>query len=226
MKPQEIQKRGVATRKFNRTEKKSVRQLQLIQAAIECISKHGFEGMTLANVTEIAGTSLGFVNFQFGSKERLLEATLSHLAAEHHNQWKQDIHNPNFSDFDRLLLIVDSHFHPNICNRKKLSVWFAFFGEAGNRSVYKKIVDKIDNERFNEIIRLCGSIKVAGDYADMNYRQVAMTLEALFDGLWLNMLLYPKLYSASISKNQIHDFLAATFPHHFDRLKPCKEGKI
>ena len=218
----ELTEQGAASRRYNRTEAKSLRQLQLIKATIECIAKHGFEGTTLARVTETAGTSLGFVNLHFGSKERLLEATLRFLATEHRNQWKQGIQQPELSDFDRLLLIVDSHFHPPICNRKKLAVWFAFFGEAGSRGVYRKIVDEIDFERFEEIIRLCQDIQEEGGYADADPRQVAMTLEGLFDGLWLNMLLYPKLYSSDASKKQIHSFLAAMFPRHFDRSKPCK----
>lgn len=218
-----LTEQGTASRRFNRTEAKSVRELQLIKATIECIAKHGLTGTTLAKVTEVAGSSLGFVNFHFKSKERLLEATLKLLAVEHHSQWQKDVEEPGLSDIDRLLRIADSHFYPRICSRKKLAVWFAFFGEANNRGAYRKIVDDIDDERFAEIFRLCQSIKAEGNYSEIDPKQVAMTLEGLFDGLWLNMLLYPDLYTTEISKKQVHIFLAAMFPRHFGRSMPCNE---
>ena len=222
----ELTNHDAPSKKVRRTEEKSVRRLQLIKATIASIAKHGFSGTTVAKVTEIAGLSLGFVNFHFGSKERLLEATLSFLAMEHREQWQLEVRDPHLSDVDRLLRIVDSHFHPRICSRKKLAVWFAFFGEAGNRSVYRKIVVDIDDERLFETIRLCHELKEAGGYANIDPRHVALTLEGMFDGLWLNILIYPSEFNADVSKKQIRTFLAAIFPRHFGGSIPSHEGTL
>jgi TetR/AcrR family transcriptional regulator, transcriptional repressor of bet genes len=200
-------------RKARRTEDKSVRRVQLIEATIACIAKHGITGTTLAKVTEVAGLSLGLVNFHFATKERLFEETLRFVASEHRAQWQKGIKATNLGDADRFLAIIDSFFHPQICSRKKLSVWFAFFAEAANRSIYRSIVADIDEERHQESMRLIRRFAAEGDGVDPVF--VSLTLEALTDGLWLNMLLYPEDFSRAQSKTQVRRVLALMFPRHF-----------
>ena len=212
-------------RKPRRTEDKSVRRVQLIEATIECIAKHGIVGTTLAKVTEVAGLSLGLVNFHFASKECLFEETLRFVANEHRAQWQKGIKSKNLSDADRFLAIIDSFFHPHICSRKKLSVWFAFFGEAANRSTYRTIVADIDEERHQESMQLIRGFAADGNSVGIDPIFVSLTLEALVDGLWLNMLIYPENFSRDQSKNQVRRVLALMFPHHFDHTLSKVNGK-
>jgi TetR/AcrR family transcriptional regulator, transcriptional repressor of bet genes len=202
-------------RKPRRTENKAVRRAQLIEATIDCIAKYGIVGTTLAKVTEVAGLSLGLVNFHFDSKERLFEETLRFVANEHRDQWQKDITAAKPTDTDRFLAIIDSFFHPRICSRRKLSVWFAFFGEAANRSIYRAIVMDIDEERHQESMRLIRRLAAESGDVVIDPVVVSLTLEALFDGLWLNMLVYPEDFSRELSKTQVRRVLAMTFPRHF-----------
>lgn len=215
----------VPVRPPRRTEDKSVRRVQLIEATIACIAKHGITGTTLAKVTEVAGLSLGLVNFHFATKERLFEETLRHVASEHRDQWKKVIKSTHLDDAQRFLAIIDSFFHPQICSRKKLAVWFAFFGEAANRSVYRSIVEDIDEERHQESMRLIR--RFAEDRGDAGVDPVfaSLTLEALTDGLWLNMLLYPEEFPRDVCKSQMRRVLALMFPHHFSPALATSNGK-
>ena len=52
------------------------RRKQLIKATIKCIAKNGLSGTTMADVTKLAGLSLGIVNLHFETKEKLLVETL------------------------------------------------------------------------------------------------------------------------------------------------------
>jgi TetR/AcrR family transcriptional regulator, transcriptional repressor of bet genes len=201
--------------KPRRTEDKAVRRAQLIDATMDCMAEHGISGTTLAKVTEIAGLSLGLVNFHFASKERLFEETLRFVANEHRDQWQQDIKAAKPTDTDRFLAIIDSFFHPRICSRRKLSVWFAFFGEASNRSIYREIVMDIDEERHQESMRLIRRIAAESGDVGIDPIIVSLTLEALVDGLWLNMLIYPDEFTRELSKTQVRRMLAMTFPRHF-----------
>ena len=45
------------------------RRKQLIKATIKCIAKNGLSGTTMADVTKLAGLSLGIVNLHFETKE-------------------------------------------------------------------------------------------------------------------------------------------------------------
>ena len=197
-----------------RTASREVRRRQLIEATINSISQHGIGGTTMNTVTEFAGLSLGIVNFHFKSKQNLLEETLVFLAREHHDLWFKAYRDAGLSAAEKLLAIVDAHFHPRICTRKKLSVWYAYFGEAGRRKAYRALVDEIDNQRLGISTALCTAIIEEGGYDCPPAQHVAQTLEGLYDGLWLNILMYPATFTREQCKAQIRAYLATTFPQH------------
>lgn len=203
-----------------RTASKEVRRRQLIDATINSIAEHGIGGTTMTTVTELAGLSLGIVNFHFQSKQNLLEETLMFVAREHYDQWEKAYHDAGLDAATKLLAIVDAHFHPRIFTRKKLAVWYAFFGEVRRRAVYRSLVDDMDRERFEVSTRLCAEILADGGYDGPPADHVARMLEALYDGLWLNTLMYPGKFTREGSKHQIRVYLATVFPRHF---QPCAD---
>jgi TetR/AcrR family transcriptional regulator, transcriptional repressor of bet genes len=198
-----------------RTASKQVRRRQLIDATIESISKYGISGTTMTTVTSIAGLSMGLVNFHFKTKEILFEETLKFLAEEHRDQWKKSYGKAELTPEAKLLSIVDAHYHPNICSRKKLAVWFGFYGEAVYRAKYRKLMQTIDPERWELSKGLCAQIIQSGGYKNADDGVIADTLEGLYDGYWLNILIYPGEFSRKDAKVQIRIYLATTFPKHF-----------
>lgn len=201
-------------RRTRRTESKEVRRQQLIDATITSIARHGIGGTTLSRVTEIAGLSLGIVNFHFKSKQNLFEETLVSLAQEHHAQWRRAYDDAGLSAAEKLLAIVDAHFHPAICSPKKLAVWYAFFGEAGRRRVYRRLIETIDMERYDLSLRLCEELARESGGSAIPPRQIANLLEALYDGIWLELLTYPEHYTRETARDHIVAFLARMFPDH------------
>ncbi|TNF64901.1 MAG: TetR family transcriptional regulator [Rhodobacteraceae bacterium] len=207
-------KTGPKTRR--RTASKEVRRQQLIDATITSIARNGIGGTTMSTVTEIAGLSQGIVNFHFRSKQNLFEETLTFLAREHHDHWHKAYTDAGLGALDKLLAIVDAHFHPVICTRKKLSVWFAFYGEAGRRAIYRSLVDNIDDERFEISTELCRLIIEEGGYSGIEPRFVAQMLESLYDGLCLHILMYPGSLSRDEARRQVRGYLSGIFPKHFE----------
>ncbi|WP_397541921.1 transcriptional regulator BetI [Roseovarius salis] len=203
-----------------RTASKEVRRQQLIDATIESIAQNGMSGTTMTSVTGFAGLSIGIVNFHFKNKETLFEETLRYLAEEHRNQWRQSVKKADLAPEAKLLAIVDAHFHPRICSRKKLAVWFGFYGEAATRASYRHIMSEIDDERWYISQQIIGEIIEAGGHKGLTAREVADTLEGLYDGFWLNILIYPEEFSRDDAMARIRDYLADTFPNHFDHPAP------
>ena len=193
----------------SRTAAPEVRRKQLIDATITCIAKSGIAGTTLTAVTKEAGLSLGLVNFHFKSKDALLAATLNALAEEHRALWTKALGQGGLSAADKLAAIVDAQFHPRVCSRKKLAVWFAFFGDAAHRKSYRASSSHIDAERQETSARLCREI------GDVDAEQIAATLEGLFDGLWLNMLMYPDKFQRQEAARSVFAYLRTQFPSHF-----------
>ena len=198
-----------------RTASKEVRRRQLIEATIDSVAKRGFSETTLATVTKGANLSHGIVNFHFKSKDALFVETLGFLAEEHQELWQKMLDKVGSSAPEQLLTLIDADFHPKVCNRKKLTVWFAFYGESGNRNAYREKCHEIDELRIKETERMCQEIKDDGPYDHIDPHMIANGLEAFIDGLWLNMLLYPKTFSRDAAKKTCVAYLAATFPKHF-----------
>ncbi|WP_245815177.1 TetR family transcriptional regulator C-terminal domain-containing protein [Shimia gijangensis] len=186
--------------------------MQLIEATITSISKHGISGTTLTSVTKEAGLSLGLVNFHFKSKEVLLTETLRFLAEEHRTLWMSKLSKSNLSPRDKLFAIVDAQFDPSVCSRKKLAVWFAFFGETAQRKSYRTTSSDIDMERQDVCADLFQQIITAEGHEQRDAEGCARALEGLFDGLWLNMLLYPAKFTRKDAAVQVRTHINAILP--------------
>ena len=183
---------------------REARRQQLIDATIDSISKRGFSGTTLATVTASVKLSHGTVNYHFDSKETLYVETLGYLAEEHHTHWHAAVLDATPDPAKQLAAIVGTDFDPKIASPKKLAVWFAFCGQAKYRPNYLKSHNKYDDERFDEITRLCTDPNV-----------VARCVEALVDGLWLNLLLYPHGTHRAEARDDCLSYLGEFFPKHF-----------
>ena len=165
-----------------RTASREARRQQLIDATIDSISKRGFSGTTLETVTRGANLSHGIVNFYFRTKEDLYLETLGHLTGEHYRRWYGAMTRAGPDPARQLGAIVDADFDRTICSRRKLAVWFAFWGQAKYRPNYLRIHSRYDDERFEEISRLCREIAADGAYGGLDPESVARCLESLVDG--------------------------------------------
>lgn len=207
-----------SARKPRRAEAKAERRMQLIDATIRCIAKHGLSATTIAKVSEIAGTSVGLANFHFDNKEKLLEATLRHLADEQRACWHERAQDPAYTHIQRLMAIVDSRFNPRICQRRKLAIWFAFWGDAGARNIYRRVVAGLDDERLDATVAILSALWSETGHDQRNPIETALGIEAFYDGLWLNMLLYPDDFRRLACRQRALDYLATLLPTEVSAL--------
>lgn len=203
-------------RSSKRTERREKRRRQLIDATIKCISKHGIGGTKLGDVARTAGLSQGIVNLHFDSKDNLLTATLRYLADEYRQQFEQTLERAGSRPEQRLRKLLEMDFRPAICDRRKLAVWFAFWGEAKAVPTYRKICQQRDREYGAVLENLCSQIIDDGGYAGPDARTVADALSAMTDGLWLSCLISPGDFDRRQALAAVTSYLCAVFPRHFD----------
>jgi TetR/AcrR family transcriptional repressor of bet genes len=200
-----------------RTAPKEHRRAQLIKATIRSVAHRGLAETTIATVAREARLSQGIINLHFTSKERLLIETLRHLADEYRTAWQNALEAAGSSAAARLAAMVALDFDPAVCERNKLAVWFAFWGEVKFRPTYRKICAARDKAYDDMVRELCEAMRREGGYRNVDAAVIADGLSALTDGLWLDLLVRPETMSREQARRVATNYLADAFPRHIRR---------
>ena len=207
---------AAATEKMTRRAlAKEHRRQQLIDATIKCISKKGLGSTTLSDVAKEAGLSQGIVNLHFNSKDNLLCETLKFLAEDYDAEFMQAVENAPPEPAARLLALMEMDLKPAICDRRKLAVWFAFWGEVKSVPTYQRICAAYDDKYDGIMLDLANAIIREGSYAGIDAQTVTDVLSSLTDGLWLSCLINPKSFNRTAALAAITSYLCAVFPDHY-----------
>src|SRR6202453_4094524 len=125
---------------------------RLIDACISALHIYGPSRTTVEKVVAIAKMSPGIVRFYFDSKAAMLVASLQFLAAEFEEQLLVPVAKLKSRPVAALQLLVDLYLDPDIASPRKVSVWYAFWGEASSRQEYYDICGQKD-ESFAALVR-------------------------------------------------------------------------
>lgn len=206
----------VATAKrTKRTARREQRRQQLIDATMKCIARRGMSSTTLGDVAGEAGLSQGIVNLHFQSKDNLLEETLRYLADEYKAQFIKAYEKSGPGAVEKLRALIELDLRPSICDRRKVAVWFAFWGEVQSRPVYRKICDENDQFYDDTIEALAADIIADGAYTGVTAESVAIVLNSMTNGLWLSCLISPSTFDRRKAMDAVLQYLASVFPKHF-----------
>jgi len=198
------------------------RQLQLIRATIRSVAKNGLSDTTMATVAKEAGLSQGIINLHFKSKERLLDETLRYIADEYRSVWEKALAETGPSPAERLTVLVEVDFKLPVCDRNKLAVWFAFWGESKSRPRYRKLCATRDIQYRRELGAICEQLIEEGGYEDLDPMVLATGLSAMTEGLWLDLLISPRSMTREQARDICFAYLASAFPRHFSNPWPLE----
>jgi len=132
--------------------RRSRQRQRLIDACIAALHLYGPSRTTVEKVVAIADLSPGIVRFYFDSKDAMLVASLSYLAAEFEERVLVPVARLKDSPVRALEVLVDLYFDPQIASTRKISVWYSFWGEASSRQEYLDICGRKD-EDFAALVR-------------------------------------------------------------------------
>ena len=116
----------------------SRRRDRIIEATVATIARFGLSRTTMERVAVAAKVSPGTVTFHFASKEALLLAALDHLAVEFDSARRGALAAVGDDPVRALLALIEVNFDPVISDRRKIAVWYAFWGEARARQEYMR----------------------------------------------------------------------------------------
>jgi TetR/AcrR family transcriptional repressor of bet genes len=196
--------------------------MQLIKATVRSVAKNGLSDTTMATVAREAGLSQGIINLHFQSKQRLLVETLRYIADEYRTSWEKALDGAGPSPAERLAALVEVDFKMPVCDRNKLAVWFAFWGESKSRPTYRKLCAARDVQYRKELGALCQLLIEEGGYQGLDATVLATGLSAMQEGLWLDLLISPRSLTREQALNICLAYLASAFPRHFS-VQPMPE---
>ena len=145
----------------------------------------------------------------------MLVETLRFLSEQYRRAWEKAVSRAGDSPADQLAAMVSTDFKPPVCDRNKLAVWFAFWGESKSRPTYRKICALRDMAYRSEMVHVCEELVEKGGYKDIDADSVAAGLSAMSSGLWLDLLTNPRSMSRERAKQICMSYLATTFYKHY-----------
>lgn len=188
------------------------RRAQILDATIESIVRHGLSATTLATVADAAGLSQGVTVFYFKTKQALLAEALRCHYEEYRAVWQAALAAAPADPIARILALIHADFDPAICNRRTLTLWHAFWGEAAARPLFASISESFDRERAEAMREQCEAAAGLLDAAVWRVADLALALDSLTDGMWLRMHLDPDSMDNAHARRITLRAVAAAFP--------------
>lgn len=189
-------------------------QARMIEAVVDVVARHGISGTTFANVSATAGVSQGALVFHFKTKDGLLTETLSRLLQEYEQAWSAAFASPD--PLTRILGLIRADFSASICSRKKLALWFSFWGEAGVQPLYNKICVEAEDARYQAMLSSCRAlVETSGGPEPV---LLTNSIDAFTDGLWLQMHIQSQPITRTDALESALAHLRLLLPHHAQEI--------
>lgn len=198
-----------------RASRKKQRQ-RLIDATISALHQYGPSRTTVDKVVSIAHMSPGIVTFYFDSKAAMLVAALEYLADEFEEEVMGPVGQLRHDPVKALELLVSLYIDSDVATARKVSVWYAFWGEASARQEYSEICGRKD-DAFGDIVRELIAALVAEDgQTQLNSDAIALGLIGALEMMWQAIAF---LEESQIDRKAIKErcmaYLRSIFPSRF-----------
>jgi TetR/AcrR family transcriptional regulator, transcriptional repressor of bet genes len=195
---------------------RGLQRQRLIDACISALHIHGPSRTTVEKVVAIAKMSPGIVRFYFDSKAAMLVASLQFLATEFEEKVLHPVTRLKATPVPALELLVDLYLDPEIASPRKVSVWYAFWGEASSRQEYYDICGQKD-EGFAALVReLIGRLIEETAQPQLDPDGMALGLIGVLEMLWQDFAFRSEEdIDRAQAKERCMAYLRSVFPGRF-----------
>jgi TetR/AcrR family transcriptional repressor of bet genes len=194
---------------------RQIRRKQLIEATISVLAQRGQTGLKLQDVADSAGLSYGLVNFHFETKEKLLSETLSYMAAEYQENWREALAAAGEEPARQLDALIKADFNEKVYTPERLMAWCTFWGEAPSRPYYHQQCGEFDLEYIAVMEDICA--RLAGDSGiPLKPGRIARVIRLVVEGVWLDQITMQSTYSRKEGMRTVYTCVMSFFPKFFD----------
>lgn len=189
----------MSRRVFHRAGEAERRQ-DLIRATLDCISEKGLEGATVREIAARAGVTGGLIRHYFASKDQMLQAAYRETMASMTTTAISAAADEGGGDVKsarlRLHDFIIANVSPPVTDPRTLSLWAGFISHIRvdpefariHRENYLIFRDALE-ELISGFLAECGRTPAAGES-----RKLAIAINGLIDGLWLEGSLAQDLF--------------------------------
>ncbi|MEP5760062.1 MAG: transcriptional regulator BetI [Litoreibacter sp.] len=158
---------------------RDIRNEALIDATISAVSEHGYAMVTMADIAAGADTTAASINYYFGSKEKLMEATMLRLLSILKNALLERYAVAK-TPRERLEALIDANFDDRLFTAHQCSVWMQFWSYAPYSPRLSRL-HRINRARVQSHVRA----ELRSLVPEAQRETVRATLQAYMDGVWL-----------------------------------------
>ena len=170
------------------------RRQAFVRATIECLKRHGHDGLSVRRIAAQAGASIGLINHHFPNKDALIAEAYRQFHRELVAGLERAVASAPAEPRARLRAFFEANFSPPHLDRDVLTAWVVFWGlyrhskaiQRAHRDTYQAYVDLVRG-MLADLERQSGSLR-------MSVRLAAIGLTAMLDGLWLEWCLDPETF--------------------------------
>ena len=137
------------------------------------------------------------------------------MADDYRIQFEKALAKAEQTPASRLLAALELDLKPSICDRNKLAVWFAFFGESKARPTYRRISGEVDQDYDSDMKQLCADVIEEGNYENVTVEAATEALTSMTYGMWLTCLINPQSWNRAAAMEAIMSYLRNVFPDHY-----------
>jgi TetR/AcrR family transcriptional regulator, transcriptional repressor of bet genes len=194
---------------------------RLIDACISALHLHGPSHTTVERVVALADLSPGIVRFYFDSKDAMLVASLEYLAAEFEERLLAPVARLKHTPVQALERLVELYLDPEIASTRKVSVWYAFWGEASSRQEYLEICGGKD-EDFAALVReLIERLIIEAGTPHLDADAVSLGLIGVLEVLWQGFAFQSEeSIDRAAARRRSMAYLRSVFPAQFGYSAP------
>ncbi len=189
---------------------------RLIDACISALHLYGPSQTTVEKVVAIAKLSPGIVRFYFKSKSAMLLASLRFLSTEFEAQVLEPVGRLRDAPVQALQKLVELYLDPAIASTRKVSVWYAFWGEATARQEYQEICGQKDDRFAVLVLDLVNRMIKESQQQHLDADAIALGLIGALEVLWQGIAFQTEGDVDRVgARHRCLAYLASVFPGYF-----------
>jgi AcrR family transcriptional regulator len=170
------------------------RRRHLGEAVLRCILKNGHAGISVRQIADEAGVSLGLIRHHFGEVDELIAYAFDLTTDTLFEATAKATNGAGPNPRARLEAFIATSFSPLLLDRNVLGVWVVFWGMI----LHSRRMGRAQQREYSLYLRmvedLLRDLATAEELPVRDIRLASVSFTALLDGLWLAWCLNPAAF--------------------------------